>query len=189
MRREAAENELRADMAATTLLDRLTALLHLLLFEGSAVSADLAPLEMLASADQDGFLKIEIPASLTSRTENLVAGFEQSYALFVAVATRETNRTLWRDLKLLAVELVSSGAEVRDVTEDPVPLAAYALFNGQLSFEVESQEAVADRLDDIMLSFADESAQVPPGERAAFVTLFRLALLLGEAQAFAERDL
>jgi hypothetical protein len=189
MRREAAENELRADMAATTLLERLIALLHLLLYERGNVSADLESLEMLSSTDPDGFLKFEIPASLRSRTDTLVAGFEESYELFVTAATRETNPALWRDLKMLAVELVSRGAEVSDVTEDPVPLVAYGLFDGQFSFEVESQEVVADGLDDMMLSFAGESAEVPPGDRAAFVTLFRLTLLLGEAQALAERDL
>jgi hypothetical protein len=188
-KREARENELRAEVAATTLLERLDALLHLLLFEGSALSADLASLEMLATRDRDGFLQIGIPASLTSRGDVLVGGFEQSYALFVAAAARETNPMLWRELKSLAVELVSRGAEVRDLTEDPVPLVAYALFDGQLSFDVESHDVVADRLDDIVLSFAGESAELPPGERAAFVTLFRLALLLGEAQACAERDL
>ena len=62
---------------------------------------------------------------------------------------------------MLAVELVSRGAEVSDVTEDPVPLVAYGLFDGQFSFEVESQEVVADGLDDIMLSFAERERRGP----------------------------
>jgi hypothetical protein len=191
---ETAEAQVSLDPIETALLDRLVTLLHLLLFEGSAVSSEVGSVEMLAAFDDEGFLQIEIPAELRSRADVLVAGFERSYALFVGAASRKKKRKkqeqqlLGRALKALAVELVYGGADLRDSTEDPVPLIAYGLFDGQLSLEIDSQEEVTDTIDDIMLGFASDSANVPSPARASFITLFRLALLLGEAQAFAEHE-
>src|SRR5262249_31998435 len=157
----AEESPVGDDPAAAELLARLNALLHLLLSDGSEIGPELDPATMLATTDSDGFLRVEIPASLQSRSNALLDGFEQSRLLFVAAGSRKKKPALGQELKVLAVELVASGAEVRNVTEDPIPLVAYGLFVGRLSFDVASPGEVAESLDDIMLSFADESAQVP----------------------------
>lgn len=172
--------------AEAKLMGRLTALLHLLLYEGAPVASDIEQLNRLATIDAEGFLQIEIPDAVRLRSGLLLNGFEQSCRIFANAASRGKMPRVEQTLKSVAVDLVSDGAAVRGLSDDAVPLVAYGLFMGKMPFAIKSADEVAGKLDDLILSVADEISGIPVDVRAIFTQLFRLALLLGEAQTYAE---
>ena len=72
--RENRESRWRHEEAVSRLLDRSVTFLHFVLFDGSGLAAEMGSLQNLASNDQDGFLQIEIPEMVRSRSGILVRG-------------------------------------------------------------------------------------------------------------------
>jgi hypothetical protein len=187
--REMRESLRSEEKSEAELLERFLAILHLMLFEGSPVAADVGELTSLKSTNSEGFLQIEIPELVRSRCAVFVDGYEQGRRLFMGNAPRQNNPRLVvvGTLKALAVELLSAGAEVKDLGRDAVPLVAYGLFVERLPLEFESPVSLAEQIDDLILGVSTELTGIPTNVRPTFISFFRLALLLGEAQVFAER--
>jgi hypothetical protein len=173
--------------AEAKLMGRLVKLLHLLLYEGSPVASDIAPLDSLAATDPEGFLRVEIPEGVRPESGLLLDGFERGSRIFAAAGVRDRKANPELALKAIAVALVAAGAEVRDLSNDAVPLIAYSLFMKELPVALKSPDKVAENINDLVLSVADDVSTVPASARPILIGLFRLALLLGEAQAYAER--
>ena len=172
--------------AEAKLMERLTALLHLLLYDGGSAAANDVLRDSLATTDADGFLRIEFPEAVRAQSALLLDGFERSCRIFSEARRRGKTPHLEQTLKEAAVALVSAGAEVRGLSSDAVPLIAYGLFMEGLPPAVKSPEQVAKKIDDLVLDIADDVATIPVVSRPAFIHLFRLAVLLGEAQAYAD---
>jgi hypothetical protein len=177
----------RPDTSSLFLLGRVVTLLHLLLFEGSPVSDELGLLQDLAHSDDKGFLLIEIPDDVHANAGALVRGYEQSRQLFRTAAYRRSKTDAESILKTLAVELINEGAEVRNLGGDSIPLVAYGLFMRRINSDLKHPDTVTAKLDAIVLDVSNEVSRVPPAARQLYLSVFRLVLLLGEAQAYAER--
>ena len=193
--REAQEALLQSARAKEKLLERLASLLHLVLYEQSPVAAEFASLRSVGVTDADGFLRIEIPEFVTSRSQLLVDGFDQSSRIFATVASSAKEarnergvKTGERVLKQTAVGLVSSGAELRGLGVDCVPLVAYAFLVGAIPSAVDASDEVLDKVDDLVLGSSDEISNIPASGRPTFISMLRLAILLGEADAYAVRN-
>jgi hypothetical protein len=175
---------------STKLMERLVTLLHLLL-GGSSPVEGVAALRGLAMADPDGYLRIEIPELGASSSSLLFGGYEGSRQIFSEVATKSLEKerqTFERALKVVAVDLMTAGAEVRGLEIDAVPLVAYALSRGQLPGPFEALfSSAAERVDNLLLRISDDVSAMPIDARPLFIGLFRLALLLGEAEVYADR--
>jgi hypothetical protein len=176
----------RTEGSTLDLLGRSVSLLHLLLFDGSEVTEEVGALQQLATRDEHGFLLIEIPADIRVNAAALVRGYEQSRQIYRAAAYRRSKVDPERILKMLAVDLVAQGAEVRNLKRDSVPLVAYGIFVGKISSDLKTSISIPDKMDDILLGISNEAARVPPSSRPLFIDMLRLAMLLGEAQAYAE---
>ena len=185
--RESREAIQRIEADKGRLLERLISLLHLLLYEQSPEWSELGQLAGLVSTDRDGFLRIELPPVVTSRLPLLLEGFDRSSELFDAAAGPATRLQVERELRVAALDLVSGGAEVRGLTTDCVPLIGYCLFVGRLPSAIDVDPATMAKVDDLILGVSDEISAIPSNDRVMFFTLLRLAVLLGEAQALAER--
>jgi hypothetical protein len=175
------------EIGTLEVLTRILNLLHLVLFEGSPIAEEMGLLQGLALFDADGFLKIEFPDPVRAQASTFVKGFEQSRKVFKSASYRRDKTDVERALKVLALELISQGAEVRHVGRDSVPLVAYGLFVGRITSDVKSPTLVSDKIDDVTLSVSNDVASVPPAVRPLFIEVFRLSLLMGEAQAYADR--
>jgi hypothetical protein len=184
---EAREVRLSAERATTALLGRLGALLHLLLYERSPVAPSFAGLASMAATDGDGFMRVVIPEFIRARSPVLVDGFDRGREIFEHNGQKVRSAEVERALKTTAVGLVSSGAELRGLSTDAVPLVAYAFVVGALPSAVDSSDEAARRVDDLVLSASDEISTLPGEARPVFITLLRLSTLLGEADAYAER--
>jgi hypothetical protein len=185
--REMRDARWRDDEARAAVLERLTSLLHLLLYDGSPLASEFALLRGLSATDADGFLQIELPAFVTVRSSLLVGGFEQSRRIFAKSGAPMKRHQVERVLKATAVDLVSSGAEVRGLASDIVPLLAYALLASSLPSAVDTSEDLLDEVDDLVLGVSDEISSIPASGRPIFISLLRLSILLGEAEAYAKR--
>ena len=188
--REARQAMREAREIGSTLLERLVTLLHLLL-NGSQIAGGVAVLRGLAVTDGGGYLRIEIPQDLASSSPLLIGGYAGSREIFAEVSAKaleKERRTFERTLKKVAVNLMGAGAEVRGLTADAVPLVAYSLFSGELPGPVDAALSdAAEKVDNLLLSIADDVSAMPVARRPLFIGLFRLAVLLGEAQAYAEK--
>ena len=189
--RESRQAEWEARESRARLSERLVSLLHLLLSDGKPPAESVAVLRGLAMADADGYLRIEIPAIFASSSPLLVEGYEKSRRIFAEVATRALQKewqSIEQALKTVAVDLMSAGAEVRGLKADVVPLVAYSLFSGHLPDPPDASFSVAaQQVDNLLLSIADDVATMPTHDRPLFIGLFRLAVLIGEAQAYTEK--
>lgn len=97
-------------------------------------------------------------------------------------------RKMEQTLKTAAVELLTHGAEVSGLSEDAIPLVAYALSAGVLPASVMSAgDDLQEEVNDSVLSQADRGSQMSAEQRPVFFACYRLAFLLGVAQEFAER--
>ena len=136
-----------------------------------------------------GYLKIEIPEIFDMSAPLLVDGFERSHRIFQGDArgASEAERLqVERSLKALAVELMTAGAEVRNLANDATPLIAYGLLSGHLTAAEAVTPERVERVNDLLLGVADEVASLTFTTRLVFLGLYRLAVLLGEGQAFAD---
>jgi hypothetical protein len=126
-----------------------------------------------------------------SRSALLVDGFDRSRHIFADVGTEallDERREIERILKASAVELMTGGADVRGLATNTVPLVAYSLFHGNLPVSSgAASSATIEKINDLLLGIADELSEAPTETRLLLISLFRLVLLLGEAQVYAEK--
>ena len=147
----------------------------------------------LAVRDERGVLHVGFPEFVDSWRHLLIEGYERgrilSGGIVLGVLKNQHRRQIRRELKVIAVELMGGGADVRGLTADAVPVVAYALLVNALPTSVEpgSPEAI-ERVNDLLLSAADDIPDLPASELSpVFMDLFRLAVVLGEAQRYASQ--
>ena len=183
-RRRAQQDEAKA-------LDRFAAFLQLQLSDGREPPGALTVFRSLGKPESNGRLHIEIGEPFRLWSHRISAFYEQSRHIFLMV----DNRALLKErprieqmLKSVAVELMTSGVELRGITTDAVPLVAYSLFNGRLPVSPGADSPAIDELvNDLFLSVADEAAAMPVDSRRLLVGMLRIAVLFGEAQAYSEQ--
>jgi hypothetical protein len=197
--REAHQASERAREVRTKLLERSTSFLQLALNNGVPATDDaggtpsdgVAVFRRLAIADGDGHLRIEIGQFFDSWSRLLVESYERSCALFANVSTgvpTDQRRDVECALKAIAVDLMATGADVRGLTSDAIPLLAYAVFNERLPISPSTTSFdTAEQINNLLLSVADEVSAIPIRTRPILIGLFRLSVLLGEAQAYADQ--
>ena len=139
-------------------------------------------------------VRVEVPREVRRWSPSLLDGYEQSAVLpgkLILGVLRNQHRRhqIKRELKQLAVDAMSAGADVRDLTRDAVPVIAYALLLERLPTTVVPGSAEAwEQVNDLLLQVSSESAD-PAGVEASplFVDLFKLSVTLGEAQRYANQ--
>lgn len=188
--REARDAHWKEQEAKMKLSGRITTVLHLLFNDGNA-AASLSVLRQLTTADGEGNVRVELPLVFDSWAPLLVDGYDKSHRIFSQIddsALRARRGEIERLLKSIAVELLASGAELRGLTTDAVPLVAYALFTDRLPVPPETVGVeAAEKVDDLLLGIADDISGMSVGSRRLFIGLFRVSVLMGEAQGYAER--
>jgi hypothetical protein len=189
--REAREAMWVERQAGELLCERSAEVLQLLLHDGREPAEALGELQPLTAADAGGSVRVEIDGAFEPWSQLLVAGFERSrdiYGEVTPVVSVDESREVQRLMKTLAVELMATGADVRGLAADVVPLIAYALFSGILSLALEASPAeMEDTVNDLMLATAPEVGEMTVEARPLFVALFRLAVLIGEAETYVDR--
>lgn len=186
---EASETTMKANTEKSQLSERLVALLHLLLNDGSDTES-MRPFRNLISAGHDGYLRIEKPQEFEAWAPVLVESYDQSHRIFSglnASTLQGARRDIEQSLKAVAADLITLGAEVRGLSTDAVPLIAYALFTERLPVPTEATSAATtEKVNDMILRLADSISAMNTDVRPLFVGFFRLAVLLGEAQSYSE---
>jgi hypothetical protein len=100
---------------------------------------------------------------------------------------RDHQQQLQRDLKVFAVQLLTSGGRVVQIDRDAVPLVASAIEAKQLPLGTASDPARTEELaNDALLAHANVISRMEPPHRESFLAIFRIAFLLGVAQHYAE---
>ena len=168
---------------------RLVSLLYLVFNDGKPPASEVAVLGPLVTS-HDAPNQDELRESLSEWSTILTRGYTHSYAMFETVgggSVQETATGFERILKSVIVDLLTTGANVTSVRGDPIPLVAYALFDGRLpTMGDPALSGSEDKLNDILLSVLDDVSEVRPASRPRFLALFRLAVLLGVAQRYSE---
>jgi hypothetical protein len=177
------------DLSIAALKKRFETALPLLLDDTVDADASVTALRTLVTSRADGPNRIAFPASVEAWWPSLVRGFDGSQAIFAGfdwsdLAAERTR--VDRTLRSIAVELMSGGAEVTALSSDVLPLVAYCLFNDRLPILAEADAPeTADRVNRLLLAAAGEVTAMDAPSRPLFLGLLRLAVLLGEAQAYA----
>ena len=188
--REAREASWKAQQDGAKMLERFVAFLQLQWNDGREPPESLAVFQSFVRAQSDGRLQVDIAEPFKLWSLRIIAFYDRSRGIFADVGTqtlRNEQRTIERILKSVAVALMTSGAEVRGLTTDAVPLVAYSLFNGKLPVPPDADTPLtAERVNNLLLSAADEVAAMPVDARHLFLGLLELAVLIGEAQVYAE---
>jgi len=110
------------------------------------------------------------------------AAADLNSALLLNVRSR-----LERELKAIAADLLTRGADVSGIGADSVPLIAYALLHGRLplGFGFDS-DSIQDKTNDALLSQAVLVSGMSAEQRETFLALFRVSFLIGVAQRYGE---
>jgi len=170
---------------------RLQSVLFLLLYGDDEVTAGDTALQSLAVVNGAGEVVVELNQEFTKWASLLRQGYDEGYETFAATsgpALRDARQQIERTVKNTAAELVTSGAEVRGLAVDAIPMIAFALLHSQIPMgaDAATSPVSADRVNDSVLRIADNVAAMPGSARPLFIDLYRLALLLGFAQRYAE---
>ncbi len=186
----AREERQRAREESARLIRRLACLVQLMLYDGSEDGNGFLALQSFEITGESSF---PAPAESLKVIEPwwwITGAYEQSRLIFAGrggATLRRNARELEQTLKSTAVELIMAGAEVRDLSTDVVPLLAYSLFIGRVQpASGATAGETAETVDELLLGMAEDVASLPRDVRPALVGLLRLAILLGEAQAFAD---
>ncbi len=174
------------------LSSRLLRLLDLLLDPGQPAPKGAATLRALARTDGTTAAPIELPTLVRSWLPLLVRGYEEGVRLSAAVplgvVKHRHEQQIEAELRSTATELISAGADPRGLTADAVPLIAYSLLIETLPTAIDADSAeAADKFNILLLGMPEDVASIPSEQRRLFIELLKLALMLGEAQAFADQ--
>jgi hypothetical protein len=94
---------------------------------------------------------------------------------------------MMRSLKALTVDLLSRGANVTGLSDDIVPLVAYALLQGHLpAGQTYDPEITEEQTNDALLRYSDWVSSLSIEDRYVFIALFRLAFALGLAASYTQ---
>jgi hypothetical protein len=181
-----------AEATRDSLLARSTSFALLLPREGQTSSSSLEVLRRLTrrsgAGEQD---RPAIRAAFDSWAPELIDGYERSRSIFRSLGVgpiANDRQQILRALKSLAVELLTRGGEIRDLQNDAVPLVAYGLLTEAIPAVPDANSpATTEKTNDLLLRKADELSLVPTEARPPLVALFRLAVLLGEADCYGEQ--
>jgi hypothetical protein len=148
-------------------------------------------LAAFVSRDKKGQPTIDLQRPFRQWRRLLVFAYERGYAVFGEspyVDIRELRPRIERQIKETAVALITAGAPVRGISNDAVPLVAFCVLHNKIPLGMAASESPVShgRMNDAVLAIADELAAMPESERAAFLDLYRLSVLLGVAQRYAE---
>ena len=174
------------------LSSRLLRLLDLLLDPGQPAPKGAATLRALARTDGTTAAPIELPTLVRSWLPLLVRGYEEGVRLSAAVplgvVKHRHEQQIEAELRSTATELISAGADPRGLTADAVPLIAYSLLIETLPTAIDPDSAeAADKFNILLLGMPEDVASIPTEQRRLFIELLKLAVMLGEAQAFADQ--
>lgn len=188
--REALEARTRSSEERRKLLQRSASSLEFLLSDRSETAAASAVFQPLAP--QRGSEPSPALAEAFGEWSSLMLdGFHRSRLIFADVATQgllRDRQEVVRVLKSTAVELMTNGADVRGVAVDAVPLITYGLFRSLLPVAAEAfSSATVEGVNDLLLSAANPAGEISGDRRPLFLGLFRLSILLGEAQAYSDK--
>ncbi len=188
--REAREARWQIRETEAKLLELMVLSLKLLLVDDSDSPDAFTAFRPLASLDDDGDLRVAVTGVFESRSPLLVNGFDRSRRIFAEIGTeslQSERREIEQLLKSSAVGLLTNGADVRGLTANTVPLVAYSLFRGNLPVSpAAASPATVEKINELLLGAADELSEAPADTRLLLISLLRLALLLGEAQEYAD---
>ncbi len=111
-----------------------------------------------------------------------------SAAVPLGVVKHRHEQQIEAELRSTATDLISAGADPRGLTADAVPLIAYSLLIETLptAIDPDSTEA-ADKFNILLLGMSEDVASIPSEQRRLFMEALKLAVVLGEAQAFADQ--
>jgi hypothetical protein len=117
--------------------------------------------------------------------------YERAYRIYgdlTHIALGAARLQIERKAKTVAVELITAGAQVRGVAHDAVPLIAFCLLHREIPIGMDTVDSPVsqDRMNDAVIAIADDVAAMPEASRGAFIDLYRLSVLLGIAQRYAE---
>jgi hypothetical protein len=189
--REEREARWQAREAEGRLLELMLVSLRLLLVDDTGSPDAVTAFRSLASLEDDGDLRDVVAGVFESRSPLLVSGFDRSRRIFAEIGTGTLlgeRQEIERLLKFSAVELLTNGADVRGLRTNTIPLVAYSLFRGNLPVAPEAASpATVEKINNLLLGVADELGEASTDARLLVVSLFRLAVLLGEAQEYAEK--
>jgi len=171
---------------------RMSSLLVLLPYGSVDVTVGDDSVRRLVSPDSLGDIKADLSRLTDPAWLLLRAGYDRGYATFAEISLhglREAQPQIERTLKSIAAQLVAAGATVKGLATDATPLITFALLHGEIpiGLDATASPASAERIDNAVLAIADDVAAMPAGDRTAFIDLYRLSLLLGAAQGYAER--
>jgi hypothetical protein len=189
--RETFANDVPRTPSVEKLQPRLHALLLLLLFGEDSVTAGDVVLKAFAFVDQAGELTFDLDGRFPRWSNLLRFGYDEGYETFAATSgpsLRDVKQQIERTVRNVAAELVAGGAEVRGLSSDTIPMIAFAFLHAQIPMgsDAAASPVSADRVNDSLLRIADAVAAMPAAERPVFIDLYRLALLLGVSQGYAE---
>ena len=121
----------------------------------------------------------------------LERGYERAYRIYGELTRTPLGAVqvqIERQVKTVAVELITAGAQVRGLSGDAVPLIAFCLLHREIPIGMDTGDSPVsqDRMNDAVIAIADDIAAMPEATRGPFIDLYRLAVLLGVAQRYAE---
>jgi hypothetical protein len=121
----------------------------------------------------------------------LERGYERAYRIYgelTRTALGAVHLQIERQMKTVAVELITTGAQVRGLADDAVPLIAFCLLHREIPIGMDTADSPVsqDRMNDAVIAIADDIAAMPEMTRGPFIDLYRLSVLLGVAQRYAE---
>jgi hypothetical protein len=180
-----------SEVAETQFCARLLTLLQLLFEPGHPPPRRVATLNELAFADRKDGL-VELQPLVREWAPHLIQGYDQgrrgARPVPLGMVKRRHVQLIERELRDTAAQLRAEGVDPGSLTSDPVPLVAYSMITESIPVAREPGSSEPDdTLTLLVLNLADELGSLPRGRRRAFVELFKLAVVLGEAAACAEQ--
>jgi hypothetical protein len=145
-----------------------------------------------ALADGTTAAPIDFPTLVRSWLPLLVRGYQEGVRLSapvpLGVVKHRHEQQIEAELRSTATELISAGADPRGLTADAVPLIAYSLLIETLPTAIDADSAeAADKFNVLLLGMPEDLSSIPTEQRRLFIELLKLAVILGEAQAFADQ--
>jgi hypothetical protein len=142
-------------------------------------------------ADRNGDEDFDLRGPYLQWRHLLDRAYDRAYRIYgevarVALAPAQTQ--IERQVKSVAVELITGGAQVRGLASDAVPLIAFCLLHREIPIGMDTTDSPVsqDQMNDAVIAIADDIAAMPEACRGAFIDLYRLSVLLGVAQRYAE---
>jgi hypothetical protein len=170
---------------------RLESLLLLLRRSPDESESSSDALEAFAVTGKNGDEAFDFQGPYVQWRHLLERGYERAYRIYgelTRTALGAVQVQIERQVKTVAVELITAGAQVRGLDNDAVPLVAFCLLHREIPIGMDTADSPVsqDRMNDAVIAIADDIAAMPETTRGPFIDLYRLSVLLGVAQRYAE---